>query len=217
MANKGLAANRRKRRARKNPSTATRANPPVGTDLTHVVLPGFAAYAASRFFSRIVYSIVQRRWPRFGKHAGVLASLGAFGGSWFAAHRFKRLAPYHDGILVGTGIAALSTVARTYLPGKYAYIVSDYHPGQVATQRQLAPAQVQAQAELPVAPAGDEFSYLEAEIDAMGPPPDIVPSAPSAADLMADVSDDMDPDLMDLMDDDGDMDFGGSFAENSLN
>lgn len=238
MPKKGLAANRRRRRARKNPSTAL-ANPPVGQDLTHLVLPGFAAYAATRFFSRIIYSLVQKRWPRFGKHAGALAAATSFGGMWFFAHKVKRVAPYHDGILIGSGVAALQTIARTYLPGKYAYIVSDYTPDQIANgtgARQVQAPTTATAAEVPESQEwDDEYSHLEAELDSMEAPaprrrrsavaaataatPVPAPNASIADFLTQTAGDDLDADLVDELDDDEDLDdmYAGSFAENTLN
>ncbi|MBT8453912.1 MAG: hypothetical protein KJO40_18265 [Deltaproteobacteria bacterium] len=159
---KGLAANRQRRRTRKI------ANPPIAQDLTHFILPGFAAYGATRLLSRIVYSVIQKRWPKLGKHAGALAAVGAFGGSWFLAHRIKRLEGYHDAIVVGSGIAALQTVVRTYVP-KYGWVVSDYKPedlGPTAPPKQLESREDEVAAAAGEF-AGDEFSYLEAELEAI--------------------------------------------------
>jgi hypothetical protein len=165
---KGLAANKKRRRARK--STSLVANPPVAKDFTQLILPTFGAYAGTRLLARMVYSIIQRKWPKLGKHAGAAAAVAAFGGSWFMAHRIKRLQPYHDAIVVGSGIAALQTVVRTYLP-KYGWIVSDYKPEDLGPAEKPAPKQLETQEEQAAAAAGefagDEFSYLEAELEAI--------------------------------------------------
>ena len=106
----GLAANRKRRRARKSSSLV--ANPPVAKDFTNLILPTFGAYAGTRLLARMVYSIIQKKWPKVGKHAGAAAAVAAFGGSWFMAHRIKRLAPYHDAIVVGSGIGGMAVSPR---------------------------------------------------------------------------------------------------------
>jgi hypothetical protein len=169
---KTLAANRRRRKARSNPggTAAAVANPPIAQDLTHVLLPGFAAYAATRVIQRVVFMIVQRKWPRFGKHASALAGVAGFGGVWFFAHKIQRLAKYHDGIVMGSGVAALHGVATCYMPTKYKWLLTDCRPEDVAPKSaQLDAATLQQQARIAAAPAptaDDEFSYLERQLDA---------------------------------------------------
>lgn len=226
---KGLAANKRRRQAR-NPSKSLTVNPPVGRDITHVLLPGFGAYAVTRFLSRVVYSMVQKRSPKLGKHAGALAALAGFGGAWFFAHKIKKIEDYHDGIIIGSGIAALQTIVRTYTP-KYGWIVSDYKPGDVDAPpkaAQIAAANKAAELEnmksqLEGSEGWDEYSHLEAQLDAMAGTK--TTRAPSVASLVGkpmagdDDSADYDPDLMSVLDDDEDMDdlYGGTFAEGGLN
>lgn len=170
---KHLAANRRRRRARANPAPSgggSRANPPIGADITHVLLPGFGAYAATRILARIVYSIVQSRWPSLGKHAAALSGAAAFGTTWFFAHKIKALAPYHDGIVMGSGIAALHGAATCYLPEKYSWLLTDCKPEDVTpVDAPVDPAQVDAGAQAPAASAGDEYSYLEEQAEQRRP------------------------------------------------
>lgn len=151
---------RARRRARANPSGGggggPRANPPMVSDFTHVILPGFGAYAVTRFLQRIAFTVASKRWPKLAKHIHALSGVAAFGGSWFALHRIKGAAPYHDGILVGSGIAALQGVAQAYLP-KYAWMTSDV-TGSTAPSASVAAKNA---AELPSAAEGDEYSYLE--------------------------------------------------------
>ncbi len=232
---RSLAANRRRRRARKNPGeprSNLTANPPILADFTHVLLPGFAAYAATRVLTRIVYSIVQKRWPKLGKHAAAAAGAAGFAGVWFFAHKVKRLEPYHDGVVMGSGVAALHGVAQCYLPKKYAWLLADCQPEDVAPA--VAPgSQLQSSASAPTGGAAatckDEYSYLEDQIDAMdgagdrrtriARPPKAtrtpVANAMHAA-TGGDASEDLDPDLVDELDDDEDVDdlYSGSFATN---
>jgi len=207
---KGLARIAKKRRARKSsrPRRSATQNPPVLKDLGYQILPAFGAYAGTRLFSRIIYSLIQRKWPKLGKHAGALAAVSAFGGAWMLAHRVKQLKPYHDVIVVGSGVAALQTVVRTYLP-KYGWVVADYKPadiGQLPATSQQAEATAMAAAEFE-----DEFSYLEDELDeadkhvppaAAVPPQSVTPSDADASDWSG------------LLDDDEDMSdlYQGSFA-----
>ena len=156
-----LATNRRRRQSRRNPGSVV-ANPPAGQDFMRVLLPGFGAYAATRVLQRIVYQLVQKRWPKLGKHAHALAGAAAFGGVWFGAHRVKRLEAYHDGIVAGSAIAALHGIAACYLPAKYAWLISDCKPSDAK-----APAlPASTISELPAGPvAADDFDFLESEMD----------------------------------------------------
>lgn len=161
---KGLAGYRKRRRRRSNPSTAiARSNPAFLDDAKDAIMPGFVSYAGTRLLSRIVFMLVSRRWPRAGKHVAAASSVVSFLAAWFAAHKIKRLAKYHDGIVIGSGIAALSTVARTYLP-KYGWIVADYSANDYAGNN-TAPTTPPGELEEPEA-SGDEFDYMEAELAA---------------------------------------------------
>lgn len=159
----GLAAHRKRRRRRSNPSTpARRSNPGIVKDIKDDILPGFASYAGTRLLSRIVFMLISRRWPRVGKHAAAASAVLAFAGAWLLAHKVKKLSKYHDGIVVGSGIAAISTVARTYLP-KYGWIVADYGVNDYAAP--TAPSTPPGELDEPES-SGDEFDYLEAELAA---------------------------------------------------
>jgi len=195
---KGLAAVAKRRRARK-----ARSNPGLAKDFTHFILPAFGSYAATRLLSRIVYSIVAKKWPRLSPHAGALAALTSFGGLWFAGHKIKRLAPFHDALVVGSGVAALATVVRTYVP-KYGWIVADPKPEDYA----LAPAAIPAALPGAQEPAGavDEFDMFEAELgERMYMPPPKSVSKPVTVPPSHVVQDpNPEDDLSDLMgDDDG--------------
>jgi len=179
-----LAANRKKRKARRNPADpavvermnrrheaerktrVATANPPVLSDLTNVILPGFGAYAASRVFQRIAFTMVGRRWPKLAKHTHAASGLAAFGAAWLLAHRWARLAKYHDGILVGTGVAALQGVAQAYLPAKYNWLLADCKQSDVTpTKVKVASKAASMLAKKSPASVGDEYSYLEDQLD----------------------------------------------------
>lgn len=155
---RGLAAHRHKSRKRAltaTPRSNPSANPPAAADLVNVILPGFAAYGATRGLARIVYSLVQKRWPRFAKHAYAAAGLASFGGAWLLAHRVERLAKYHDSVLMGTGVAALQGVAGTYLPKKYRWLL-------VEPQADVAVLPARAAAPALPEPTGDDDDGLDA-------------------------------------------------------
>lgn len=161
---------RARRRARKNPSgggggSSPRANPPILTDFTHVLLPGFAAYAGTRFLQRIAYTLAAKRWPRFAKHVHALSGVAAAGSAWLLAHRVKSIAPYHDGIVLGSGIAALQGVVQTYIP-RLGWVASDITGANAPAS---LPKGTNGSTSIePSAADGDEFSYLEEEL---APPP----------------------------------------------
>lgn len=168
-----LAANRRKRRARANPARANpaprersySANPPVTQDLVQVILPGFAAYAATRILARIVYSVVQKRWPKLGKHAHAIAGVAAFGGMWFFAHKIKSLARFHDGVLMGSGVAAAHGIAQCYLPQKYNWLLADCKPDDVKPLQALpAPGDQKPLSIAELSPSGIQDEFTAAEI-----------------------------------------------------
>lgn len=150
-------------------STETRTNPagaPRVSDLTQVILPGFAAFSVTKVLQRIVYSVVQKRWPKLGKHAHALSGVLAFGGLWYFAHKVKALANYHDGILIGSGIAAGHGIAQCYLPQKYNWLLADCKPGDV---KPIAPPADSGTNQIAEASPteGDEYSYLEAQLEEM--------------------------------------------------
>jgi hypothetical protein len=166
-----LAANRRRRRARRNPGELSvarvpRSNPGIVADFTHVLLPGFGAYAVTRLFQRIVWNLVGKRWPGLAKHAHALSGAAAFGGVWYFGHKVKFLAPYHDAIVMGSGIAAIQGIGQDYIPPRYAWILNDCN---AATESPSAPqlttsATPAPNAATPAQTADDEYAFLEADL-----------------------------------------------------
>lgn len=236
---KGLAANRKRRKKAKRVTTtvtsrtvrtvrANPANPPILADFTNVLLPGFAAYAATRTLARMVFAVVQKRWPRLGKHAHAAAGLLSFGGVWLLGHRIEKLAKYHDGIVMGSGVAALHGVAQAYLPEKYRWLLADPKPSDVAKPTSMAPAPAARAPMLEEPTGGDEFSYLEAQLTELertgkrkgtiaAPRPTATP-VQSALDVAAAAAQDGSALDLDLSEELGgeDLDdlYGGSFAPN---
>ena len=76
-------ANKKARKARR---AARRSNPePAASivgEITGVLLPGFAAFAATKTISRLTYQLVGKKWPKLAKHANVLAGMATFGAFW---------------------------------------------------------------------------------------------------------------------------------------
>ena len=169
---------RRKRRvAVKQPvakSAITRRNPPVPQDFINTLLPGFGAYATTRLISRIVWVIANKRLPRVAKHASAASTILTFVGVWLLGHRVKRLARYHDPLIIGSGIAALQTMARTYIP-RYGWIVSD-----VRQEDMRLPAPPEPMPALLTQHPDDEYSVFEEQAEAeMGASPGAMAVGPS--------------------------------------
>jgi len=115
-----------RRRHQKNPGEL-KSNPPMMTDIVEYIVPTFAAFALDRFVTRVAAVQIAKRWPKYAKHAGAIASIGTFGAAWFGAHRVKYLAKYHNQIVIGTGIAAAQSLIQIYLP-QLGWMVSDCSP-----------------------------------------------------------------------------------------
>lgn len=139
---------RYRKRRRSSEGSSPRHNPPLLRDLGEFIGPGFAGFAATRFGTRIATQTLAKRKPSWGKHAGALASVGAFVAAWLLAHRVKLLEKYATPIAVGAGIAAAQSLIQLYIP-KLGWMVSDASPEIAAL-----PAPAAAPAKLP---AGLEF------------------------------------------------------------
>lgn len=117
---------RRYRKRKKNPSEprSSRSNPPPVSELIEWGVPGFGAFAASRFGTRVATTQIAKWKPSMGKHAGAVAAVGAFLAAWFLANRLKWLAKYHTPIAVGAAIAMAQSLIQLYIP-KLGWMVSD--------------------------------------------------------------------------------------------
>ena len=118
----------KKRRANPAPSSPPRrSNPPLLQDTLELVGPGFVAFAATRFVTRVASTQIAKRWPSMAKHAGAVASIGSFLAAWYLGNRVKLIDKYHSAVLAGAGIATGQTLIQTYLP-KLGWVVSDATP-----------------------------------------------------------------------------------------
>lgn len=174
MAKRGLAKYKR-RRKRKNPAARSSG---IVAEATEVLGPALASYIATKFVSRVAYTLVQRKWPKLGKHAGAIASAAMFGGVYYGTGRINALKNYESPIVVGAAVAAGANIARTYLPAKYAWIAADYKAADVAK----APVDSKTGEPLPAQTAPgdlssmDEYDLLEVEAGAYDGAPDKAPA-----------------------------------------
>lgn len=97
------------------------------SEIGEFVLPGFGAFAATRFLTRTATTQIESRKPTWGKHAGALASVGSFLAAWLLAHRVKWLAKYQTPLVVGSALAALQSLIQLYVP-QLGWVVSDASP-----------------------------------------------------------------------------------------
>ena len=107
---------RRYRKSKKNPSSSPKQNPTATQDIVEFVGPGFAAFAVTRFGTRIAAQLVAKKRPSLGKHAGAITSIGAFAAIWLLAYRLKWLHKYHTPIVVGSAVSMLASLIQLYIP-----------------------------------------------------------------------------------------------------
>jgi hypothetical protein len=161
----------RRRHAKKNPGEPKR-NGPIGSDIVEYIAPGFAAFAATRFLTRVAAVQISKRWPKYAKHAGAIASVGSFAAAWLGAHKVKYLEKYHHPIVVGSGLAAIQSLIQLYLP-MVGWMVSDASPelgaakassavaGGIVATSSLLPSMSAAQAQA-APPVPDGFTQTDA-------------------------------------------------------
>jgi len=158
------------------------------TDLKDFIAPGFAAYAGTKLLTRLAYKIVQSKFPKLGKHGAAASGLSAFLVIWYFGHKIKKLEKYHDGVVVGSAIAALQLIARTYLPDQYNWIISDFDlapppTGHTATSGVALPSYSQTDGLL------DDYSdvYEDVQGGTLGVLPEEMPSFGDDADGLGDL------------------------------
>lgn len=123
----------RKYRKRHRPAGTVRSNPASSFmgEVTDVLLPGFAGFAAARFATRMATLAIAKKWPKWARHAGALAGISVVGFSWFGAGKIKALSKYQDGLLLGSAIGTISTIIQTYVPA-LGWIVAEVAPAELA-------------------------------------------------------------------------------------
>lgn len=137
----GLLHRRYRKKRKGGGESSPRHNPPLIQELAEFIGPGFAAFAATRFGTRIAAQMIAKKKPAWAKHAGAIASVGSFLAAWLLAHRLKWSAKYQTPIAVGAGIAALQSVIQLYIP-KLGWMVADASPEIAAAPAQAAPQQL---------------------------------------------------------------------------
>lgn len=178
-------------------------NPPLGTDVVGYIVPGFAAFAATRMVTRIAAAQIAKRSPKYAKHAGAIASAGSFAAAWFGAHRVKQLEVYHHPIVIGSGLAALQSLIQIYLP-KLGWLLGDPTPAPAPKALPVASTQAKLTAETQeteLAPSGfretspaEWYAYNDA-FDAGS-----YKGKPQAAPEMAPTPDEPDTQISELLD-----------------
>jgi hypothetical protein len=139
----------------------SRHNPPLFTDIVEFVGPGFGGFAATRLLTRVASTQIAKHSPTWGKHAGAVASVGAFFAAWLLAHKWKWLERFHTPIVVGSAIAALQSLIQIYIP-KLGWIVADASPEIGAAQAQKLLAEQSPTTQLNLQPTDEdpnEFTF----------------------------------------------------------
>lgn len=172
-------AGRKKRKSRpirKNPeSTGLVANSSnflsqTWSEIANAAVPGLVAYGLGCAAGRIGYKLGKRKSVGFAKHAGPLSSVAFAVGASYAAKKIDYLARWDLSITVGAWIAALKSIAQTYIP-QYGWIFNDWHMDDVLPMAQPDdPAQLPAARKVSRAttsniadelPAGDDDDFAD--------------------------------------------------------
>lgn len=210
---------RYKRSFRRNPDeaplTTQSAEAFMASDLLELVVPGGAAFIATRFATRMATTAIAKKWPKVAKHAGALASVGSFAAAWLVGHKLDLTRRYQEPIIIGAGVAAIQTLLQTYVPN-LGWMVSDAS-ADVPAARQVQQQQVQQQvAQRSIDPNfedlddGGWFSYNDGHSPGRytnggaHPPQQTV----QPVDNGVDISDD-DQSVFDALEDNGDMQSAG--------
>jgi len=145
-----LARFKSRRKAKTNPEKAQI------IELGYNAGAGFAAYAATRFASRVAYSQSVKRWPGAAPHLHVAASLVSALGVYYGSKYWSKAEDYHEAAVIGAGIAVLQTAIQTYVP-KFGWIVADVRDSDYVSK---------APAARPTLPSADMSSLLLDDGDA---------------------------------------------------
>lgn len=107
----------RRRKRMIAPRLAPVRNPAVDwAETAKIIGIGFSGFAGARLLSRIAATQVEKRKPRWGRHAGAGTAVASFLAAAFFAKRWKVTAPYADELVFGSGLALLQTMVQTYIP-----------------------------------------------------------------------------------------------------
>jgi hypothetical protein len=159
--NKGAAvAARRRSRARR---AARRANPSGGggggssevVDTLKTVGIGVGAYGGTRVVQRLAWTVVAKKKPAWAKHAHAAAGVATFGAAWLAGRKVKALAPFHEALLLGSGVAAAQSLVAVAVP-RLAWLMGDPRLDELGPVRNAAA--------LPAPTAAGDDDPLEAQL-----------------------------------------------------
>lgn len=112
MAKKGLA------KFKKNPSGLGSFVPSeLKSGILKFVGPAAGGYVATRVVNRVARALATKKSPRFGKHAGPLASLVSLCAIYFVSKKYGKLKNYSEAIVAGSIIAVVQSLVQAYVPG----------------------------------------------------------------------------------------------------
>lgn len=154
------------KRMRARRAAKPRANPEGGSSLTaglgddlKLIGSGVAAYAGTRLLQRLTWTVVAKKKPKYAKHAHAAAGVLAFGAALLAGRKIKALTPYHESVIIGSGVAAVQGVVSAFVP-KYAWLMNDCKPEQLGSPAQQEPNHQ-------IASSGDgDYDLLEQQLAA---------------------------------------------------
>lgn len=158
----------RRRRARKTTTTTVRSTRvvrqnPSGWGATFAFVDdlkslgaGLGAYGSTRLVQRLATKIAAKKKPAWTKHVHAATGAAVFAAAVLASRRVRALDPYHEAIVIGSGVAAVQGVVGAYIP-RFAWLMSGAAP-------QALPA---GPAEVGLDDDDDTGDYLENQMRAM--------------------------------------------------
>jgi hypothetical protein len=117
--------NKVKKRRAKKAAASTTSNPPLKEDFLETILPGLGSYAITRIAARVAYNMSKKKNAKIARHAAPVAAVATAAAAWYGANKIAAK-DYHDGIILGSSIAAAQTVIQHYIP-QYGWILDDVH------------------------------------------------------------------------------------------
>lgn len=138
-------AKRYRKRHRSNPDGGGSSS--LAGEVTEIVVPGIAGFAATRLLTKLAVIAIAKKWPSKSKHGGALASIGVVTALWMLMHRWRALAKYQGTATAGAAIAAITNLLQLYVP-KLGWLLGDpteLTAGGTATSKAVANAMASAQ------------------------------------------------------------------------
>lgn len=158
----------RRRRARKTTTTTVRSTRvvrqnPSGWGATFAFVDdlkslgaGLGAYGSTRLVQRLATKLAAKKKPTWTKHVHAATGAAVFAAAVLGSRRVRALDPYHEAIVIGSGVAAVQGVVGAYIP-RFAWLMSGAAP-------QALPA---GPAEVGLDDDDDTDDYLEQQVRAV--------------------------------------------------